>query len=91
MDRESDERKGVLGGRGVQRDEYKANERQAGGARREVGRAAWWWGVPWNRFLAARTERAVSGRSDDERSESTAPQRRACTSSRESGPASSPR
>lgn len=40
-----------------------------------MGRAAWWWGVPWNRFRAARTERAVSGRSDDERSKSTAPQR----------------
>ena len=33
--------------------------------------------MPWNRFRAARTERAVSGRSDDERSESTAPQRHA--------------
>jgi len=37
VDRESGERKGVLGGHGVQRDEYKANERQAGGARGVVG------------------------------------------------------
>jgi len=41
VDRESGERKGVLGGHGVQRDEYKANERQADPAGLEEG-----WGEP---------------------------------------------
>ena len=37
VDPESGERQGVVGGRGVQWNEQKANERQAGGARRGVG------------------------------------------------------